>query len=91
MSLRDLEVVRGRETSLFSYNEVIIIITFNLCCIGNVFFTPGTFMCFMSFDLKNKSVIKACVYHLDCIWAHVFVWACVYLCTRASVSCALFT
>lgn len=41
------EIERGRGScSLFSYNEVIIIVTFNLCCIGSVFFTPGTFQVF---------------------------------------------
>lgn len=46
---RERQRERARESkscSLFSYNEVIIIITFNLCCIGNVFFIPGNFHVF---------------------------------------------
>lgn len=43
----------------WSYNEVIILFTVHLCCIDDVFFTPGAFICFILFEPKNKSVIQA--------------------------------
>ena len=57
---------------------MLIIITFHQCCIGNAFFTPGTFTHFISFDHKNKSMIKAGRVFIMCMCMGV----CLYLSTH---------
>lgn len=70
------EIERGRGScSLFSYNEVIVIVTFKVC-----FSLQELFRCFISFDLKNNSVIKAGQVFIIRMYVCVFVSLYTYMC-----------